>query len=149
MNKIYSIKEVAELFGLSISTIHYYDKKGLFPFVEKNESGHRAFTESDLQFIKTVCCLKETGMAIKDIRTYINYCMAGPETIEKRKALLLQHKQQVLEKQARITESLKEIDEKIERYCSPQAATIVERQLQYAIEEKRINQLENPFTYKR
>lgn len=145
MNKTYSIGEVAEMFHLSISTLHYYDKKGLLPFVEKNDSGHRAFTESDLQFIQTICCLKDTDMPIKDIRTYINYCMEGPSTIEKRKALLLAHKRQVLAKQEKIIKSLEGIDQKIEHYSLKNADFFIEEQLAYAMEEKRINHLANPF----
>ncbi|WP_369473136.1 MerR family transcriptional regulator [Secundilactobacillus kimchicus] len=57
----YAIGDVAEKFNLSISTIRYYDKRGLLPFVSKNKSGHRAFTDSDLKMLYTVCCLKDTG----------------------------------------------------------------------------------------
>lgn len=145
MNKTYSIGEVAEIFHLSISTLHYYDKKGLLPFVEKNISGHRAFTESDLQFIQTICCLKNTDMPIKEISTYIHYCMEGPNTIEKRKSLLLAHKKRVLEKQEKMTKSLENIDQKIEHYSLKNAYSFIEEQLSYAIEEKRINHLANPF----
>lgn len=35
MLETYTIKDVAEKFNLTISTIRYYDKKGLLPFVEK------------------------------------------------------------------------------------------------------------------
>jgi DNA-binding transcriptional MerR regulator len=73
----YTIKEVSEIFDLSIYTLRYYDKQGLLPFVSKNASGYREFTESDLGFIYTICCLKNTGMPLKDIRTYIDYCMQG------------------------------------------------------------------------
>ena len=47
MAETYTIKEVAEKFDLTISTIRFYDKKGLLPFVAKNDSGYREFTESD------------------------------------------------------------------------------------------------------
>lgn len=92
MKKTYSIKEVADYFHLPISTIHYYDKKGLLPFVSKNEAGYRVFSESDFGFIKTICCLKNTGMPIKDIRTYIDLCMQGTASIQQRRELLQQHK---------------------------------------------------------
>lgn len=61
MLETYTIKDVAEKFNLTISTIRYYDKKGLLPFVEKNTSGYREFTNSDLSMIHTICCLKIQG----------------------------------------------------------------------------------------
>lgn len=92
----YSIKEVSKIFNLSIYTLRYYDKQGLLPFVSKNQSGYREFTESDLNLIHTICCLKNTGMSLKQIRTYIDYCMEGPVSIEARKQLLLDHRAAVL-----------------------------------------------------
>ena len=75
----YTIKDVAKIFGLSIYTIRFYDKEGLLPFVSRNKSGNRVFTESDVNLIKTICCLKNTGMQIKDIKKYIDFCMEGTE----------------------------------------------------------------------
>lgn len=47
--KKYTIKEVSEIMKLPISTIRYYDKEGLLPFIERKASGYRIFTESDIQ----------------------------------------------------------------------------------------------------
>ena len=69
----YSINDVAVRFKLSVHTIRFYDKKGLLPFVLRNQKGNRVFTESDLNMIQTICCLKDTGMLIRDIKKYIIY----------------------------------------------------------------------------
>lgn len=137
MIKTYTIKEVAEDFDLTISTLRYYDKKGLLPFVAKNQAGYRIFTDADLSLIKTIVCLKNTGMSIKDIRTYIEYVMAGPKTIDQRKTLLKKHKREVLQKQKLLTENLKEIDFKLDRYESADAAKIVGAQFAYLTQEKK------------
>ena len=47
------------------STIRYYDKEGLLPFVERLESGYRIFTEKDLATLRIIDCLKKTGMSIR------------------------------------------------------------------------------------
>ncbi|MCG0673647.1 transcription regulator [Lactiplantibacillus plantarum] len=73
----YTIKEVADKVGLSAYTLRFYDKQGLLPFVSRNESGYRAFTDGDLHLLHTIICLKNTGMAISAIRQYISYVMAG------------------------------------------------------------------------
>lgn len=145
MSKTYTIKEVAEKFDLTISTIRFYDKKGLLPFVAKNESGYREFTESDLNMIHTVCCLKNTGMPIQEIKQYIEYCMDGSRTIQQRKALLQAHKEEVLRQQAQLMENLKEIDIKIDRYDSPHAKELIDAQVAFVKKEKAELQLTNGF----
>ncbi|CAJ1200198.1 MerR family transcriptional regulator [Companilactobacillus nantensis] len=145
MEKTYSIKEVADYFKLPISTIRYYDKKGLLPFVSKNEAGYRVFSESDFGFIKTICCLKNTGMPIKDIQTYIELCMQGTRTIDQRKEMLQQHKQNVVQKQQLLAESLQEINTKIERYDSKDSQTIISAQIKFVKDEKRDLHLKDPF----
>ena len=145
MKKTYTIKEVADYFSLPISTIRYYDKKGLLPFVSKNKAGYRVFSESDFGFIKTICCLKNTGMPIKDIQTYIGLCMQGTKTIDQRKQMLQQHKQNVLMQQQLLTENLKEIDVKINRYASPDSKNIIKAQIKFVKDEKKDLKLKDPF----
>lgn len=145
MEKTYSIKEVADYFKLPISTIRYYDKKGLLPFVSKNEAGYRVFSESDFGFIKTICCLKDTGMPIKDIQTYIELCMQGTRTIDQRKQMLQQHKQNVIKEQQLLAKSLQEINTKLERYDSKDSQTIISAQIKFVKDEKRDLHLKDPF----
>lgn len=145
MTQTYTIHEVAELFNLPISTIRYYDKKGLLPFVAKNKAGNREFTRSDLGFIKTICCLKDTGMPIKDIQQYIQFCMQGPDSMSNRHELLEKHRQRVLAKQAQIAASLTEIDEKIAKYANPDSEKVITDQLKNAGQEKINAGLVNPF----
>lgn len=145
MKKTYSIKEVADYFQLLISTIRYYDKKGLLPFVSKNAAGYRVFSKSDFGFIKTICCLKNTGMPIRDIRTYINLCMQGTTSIQQRGELLQQHKTNVLKQQQVLHDNLKEITTKIQRYASDDSVNIIKSQIKFVKNEKKVLNLEDPF----
>ena len=67
----YSIGDVAKKFNLSASTLRYYDKEGLFPNLERSESGIRSFSDTDIGSLKIIECLKNTGMPIKDIKVFI------------------------------------------------------------------------------
>jgi DNA-binding transcriptional MerR regulator len=142
----YTIKEVSELFDLSIYTLRYYDKQGLLPFVSKNASGYREFTESDLGFIYTICCLKNTGMPLKDIRTYIDYCMQGVSTIDSRRSLLEAHRRNVLEEIAVLQSNLTEVDKKITDYSSPDAEQVIAEKIRKTRLEKEKYRLNNPFS---
>jgi DNA-binding transcriptional MerR regulator len=132
----YTIKQVAEQFNLSIYTLRFYDKAGLLPFVMRNESGYREFTDSDMNLIHTICCLKDTGMKISDIKQYIDYVMAGTETIDARKHLLSQHRAAVVAKQEQLEQNLHEIDYKLDIYASPDAVKIIQAEQAYVLAEK-------------
>ena len=64
----YTIKEASDITGIPATTLRYYDKEGILPFLERKESGHRMFSEQDLSMLRIIECLKCTGMSIKDIR---------------------------------------------------------------------------------
>ncbi|MFL0196290.1 MerR family transcriptional regulator [Clostridium sp. WILCCON 0269] len=137
----YSIKDVSQILGLSIYTIRFYDKKGLLPFVSRNKSGNREFTESDLNLFKVICCLKNSGMQIKDIKKYIDFCMEGASTIDARKKILLEHRKEIMQQMEELNKNLEIVDFKIEIYESPNAIEIINEQRKQAYEEKRENKL--------
>ena len=83
----YTGGEMARRLGVPASTIRYYDKEGLLPFVGRSSGGIRVFTEKDFEWLRIIECLKKTGMSLKDIREYIELAMQGDETIARRLAL--------------------------------------------------------------
>ena len=83
----YTIKEASDITGIPATTLRYYDKEGLLPFVERSSGGIRMFQEKDYEWLKVISCLKKAGMSLKDIREYINLAMQGDDTIDERLAL--------------------------------------------------------------
>ena len=73
--KRYTIGEVAKMYGIAPSALRYYDKEGLLPFIERTEGGARLFKEEDLEWLTTIECLKDTGMPIKMIKQFIDWCL--------------------------------------------------------------------------
>ena len=88
---MYTIGQVAEMFGLPVSTLRYYDKQGLFPGLERT-SGIRRFGDTELEALRVIECLKKAGMEIKDIRLFMEWCAEGPSTYPKRKAMFEERK---------------------------------------------------------
>ncbi|GEN94483.1 MerR family transcriptional regulator [Pediococcus ethanolidurans] len=80
----YSIGEVAEKMGTNTSTLRYYDKKGLLPFVDRDTAGRRKFKDNDFNFLEVIDCLKKSGVPIKDIGKFINLCLQGDGTLQER-----------------------------------------------------------------
>lgn len=91
---MYTIGQVAEMFGLPISTLRYYDKQGLFPRMQR-VSGIRRFSETEIEALRVIECLKKAGMEIKDIRQFMDWCVEGAVTYPQRKALLEEQKAHV------------------------------------------------------
>ena len=70
--RTYSIKEVAALVGLPPSTLRYYEEVGVIPAIARDpSSGHRLYTEGDLELLTWVACLSASGMAIADMREFV------------------------------------------------------------------------------
>lgn len=91
---MYTIGQVSALFGLPISTLRYYDKQGLFPGMAR-ESGIRKFSDRELEALRVIECLKKSGLEIRDIKQFMDWCVAGPSTYPQRKALFEQQKKTV------------------------------------------------------
>ena len=79
---VYTVGEMAKKLDVPASTLRYYDKEGLRPFVERSSGGIRMFQEKDYEWLKVISCLKKAGMSLKDIREYINLAMQGDDTID-------------------------------------------------------------------
>ncbi len=94
----YTVGEMAKLLEVPASTLRYYDKEGLLPFVARSSGGIRIFQDSDLEWLRVIGCMKKAGMSLKDIRQYIELAMRGDDTIDARLALF-RHQRDVLEQQ--------------------------------------------------
>ena len=88
---MYSIGQVAEMFGMPISTLRYYDKQGLFPNMER-VSGIRKFSEQEIEALRVIECLKKAGMEIRDIKQFMDWCSEGSSTYPQRKAMFEERK---------------------------------------------------------
>ena len=106
---MYTIGQVAEMFGLPVSTLRYYDKQGLFPSLER-ASGIRRFGDTELEALRVIKCLKKAGMEIKDIRLFMEWCAEGPSTYPKLKAMFEErkaHMESEIAKMNRVLDMLK------------------------------------------
>lgn len=109
------IGEIANKTNLPASTLRYYEKKGLLK-VDRDKNGRRYYKESDIEWIKFIRRLKETGMLIKDIQHYSELRYIGSITMPERLQILQLHRNYVLEQQLKWTEYLQNLDDKIEFY---------------------------------
>lgn len=110
-----TIGEIAEKTDLPESTLRYYEKKGLIK-VPRDSGGRRVYEESDIEWIKFIRRLKETGMLLKDIRQYSKLRYQGKSTMGERLEILQEHREYVLLQQTKWKEYLQNLDDKIAFY---------------------------------
>lgn len=91
----YSIKQVADMMGVTPSTLRYYDQEGLLPEVNRR-NGIRVFEDKDFKWLRVLNCLKNTNMPIKKIRKYCELSQKGDSTLNERYELILEQKQNIL-----------------------------------------------------
>ena len=72
----YTIGETAELLGVPASTMRYYDKEGLLPELSRGAGGRRAFEDKDLEALKVIDCLKQSGLHISEIRQFMQWYLS-------------------------------------------------------------------------
>lgn len=110
-----TIGEIAEKTGLPESTLRYYEKKGLIS-VARDQGGRRDYGESDIEWIRFIQRLKETGMQLADIRRYSELRYQGKGTMPERMEILQRHREYVVEQLGRWQEYLQNLDDKIAFY---------------------------------
>lgn len=89
----YSVKQVSEKLGISVYTLHYYDKEGLLPFIKKKDNGTRVFTEGDVEWVDMILALREIDMPIAKIKEYISLLVQGEVTLSQRRTLITQYRE--------------------------------------------------------
>lgn len=112
----YTIGQVANKMGLTAHTLRYYDKEGLLPFVQKASSGQRVFSTQDVEWLVLIECMKGTGMQLKEIKQYIDWCQQGDSTLNDRLELLKKQKRKVEEDMKRLKMHMEKVNFKIAYY---------------------------------
>lgn len=112
----YTIKQVSEKIKLSEHTLRYYDREGLMPLLKRSSTGIRLYTENDVNWLELICCLKNSGMSLSEIKEFMNLCLQGEKTCEERKDILEHHKKDILNQIEYLKRSLNTINYKIDHY---------------------------------
>ena len=107
----YSIKEVANMMGVSTATLRYYDAEGLLPEVKK-VNGRRVFEDKDFKWLRVLNCMKKINMPIKKIKKYIDLAQKGDSTLKERYELILEQKKYIQKEIEKLNICMKEFEYK-------------------------------------
>ena len=106
------MKEACAQTGLGYETLKFYCNQGLVPNVRRDEQNRRVFSESDIAWIRSLECLKNCGMGIREMQEYISLCLEGQSSIPHRKEILERKRLELEQELSRIRESIAYIDRK-------------------------------------
>lgn len=118
----YTISEISKKINMSPHTLRFYCNEGLLPFVERSQSGTRMFKDDDFESLFMIECLKKSGMSIKEIKEFMNWCMQGDETIDQRLNMFREQQKKVTEQITELQKTLDLIKFKCWYYKTAQAA---------------------------
>lgn len=110
----YTIQQVANLSGLSVYTLRYYERIGLLDPLARAASGHRRFGAADLAWLECLTRLRTTGMSIREIRRFADLRRRGSRTVGLRRRLLEEHARTIARKLATLQENLRIVRRKID-----------------------------------
>ncbi|MCM3664848.1 MerR family transcriptional regulator [Mesobacillus subterraneus] len=105
---MYKVKEVSELAGVSVRTLHHYDSIGLLVPASTTPAGYRLYTEMDLERLQQILFFKEMEFSLQEIKNILS------RSDFDRKATLKNHKELLLEKKKRLEELINTVDKTID-----------------------------------
>jgi DNA-binding transcriptional MerR regulator len=110
------IAEVSERYGISSDTLRYYERIGLIPPINRNKSGIRDYSEIDLKRIEFIKCMRSAGLPIEVLVEYVGLVQQGDSTINARKEILKEQREQLVAKMEEMQKTLDTLDYKINVY---------------------------------
>lgn len=111
-----TIAEVAKKYDISADTLRYYERIGLLPAVRRNKSGIRDYSETDCSWVEFIKCMRGAGLPIEVLIEYISLYQMGDSTVEARKELLIEERNNLVERIEEMQKTLERLNYKIERY---------------------------------
>ena len=126
-----TIAEVSRRYEMSADTLRYYERIGLIPPVPRTSGGIRDYDETSCQWIELMKCMRGTGVQIEALIEYVALFQQGDETVDARKAILVEQREQLMARMEEMQASLDRLNDKIERY--EQGLMTKERQLRHGI----------------
>jgi DNA-binding transcriptional MerR regulator len=111
-----SVAEMSQRSGVSAHTLRYYERAGLIQAIARTVGKQRRYSEADVEWVKFLLRLRETGMPIAQMRQYAEHRAQGTSTVPSRLALLETHQRGLREQIALLRRHERALEAKIVTY---------------------------------
>ena len=103
---MYTMMQACKETNMSYQALKYYCNEGLVPNVKRDSNNRRVFDEHDVNWIRSLACLKRCGMSIQEMKEYLALCLQGQSTIPQRMELLENYRRSLHARMAELQDSL-------------------------------------------
>lgn len=107
---LFTMMQVCREAGMTYQTLKFYCNQGLVPNVKRDKNNHRVFDKHDVEWVKSLICLKRCGMSIEEMKEYLALCLQGETSIPQRKTMLAEKRSRLVEQIAELEASVEYID---------------------------------------
>ena len=107
---LFTMMQVCREADMTYQTLKFYCNQGLVPNVKRDKNNRRVFDERDVEWVKSLICLKRCGMSIEEMREYLALCLQGETSIPQRKTMLAEKRSRLVEQIAELEASVEYID---------------------------------------
>ena len=112
----YSVKEMAEITGLSEHTIRFYTDKELLP-CRRDSKNRRIFTEESINWFRGIQCLRGCGVSLEDIKVYSDLCLSDDrDALQKRYEFMCRQRQLAYDRLTEAQELVAYMEKKVAHY---------------------------------
>ncbi len=125
---MYTVKEVADILGVSVHTVRYYDDQGLIPGTKRDSYNQRIFDDMELEWLFVSISLRDTGLPLKEIKRYIELYQQGDSTLQQRFEIMSKQREKTLEEIEKLEQRMHQMvaeDLPLERRLVPLSEAIV------------------------
>jgi DNA-binding transcriptional MerR regulator len=110
------IREVAEVTGISVDALRWYEREGLIPGVDRTTDGRRRYSPATMRFVRLVQALRRTGMPVAEVRDFVQIGRGVLENHPPRLAILERQAAAIAEHRRQLDADQAVIDAKIADY---------------------------------
>ncbi|MDO4290397.1 MAG: MerR family transcriptional regulator [Eggerthellaceae bacterium] len=108
--ELFTMMQVCREADMTYQTLKFYCNQGLVPNVKRDKNNRRVFDRHDVEWVKSLVCLKKCGMSIEEMREYLALCLQGKRSIPERKVMLAEKRARLIEQIAELEGSVDYID---------------------------------------
>ncbi len=105
-----TMMQVCREADMTYQTLKFYCNQGLVPNVKRDKNNRRVFDKHDVEWVKSLICLKRCGMSIEEMKEYLALCLQGETSIPQRKTMLAEKRSRLVEQIAELEASVEYID---------------------------------------
>lgn len=109
-------KKVAEILGVSVDTLRYYERVGVIPPVTRDKNGYRNYQDNDLNWIFLAKSLRNAGMSVESMIEFASLAQSKNDVSAAQKEVLHEQLEQLNDKFKELEKTKNLLQYKIDTY---------------------------------